>query len=871
MKPIKLIISAFGPYSKEVEINFEDFGTDGLFLVTGDTGAGKTTIFDAISFALYGEASGGNIRRESRSFRSDYAEPETPTFVELTFQHRGKEYRIKRNPEYERPAKRGGGMTKESASVEFHTPDRDKVLTKTKEVETEIINLLGLDREQFSQTVMIAQGDFMKILRSKSDERKKLFQKIFNTSKFEQLENLLKEKNSRLERIHARADEEIAAAMSMIKIEDDFPEAQLLEEENQPPKALKLIRKLTEHQKSKLEQLSKDAVKNTENTAKKSEAYGIYQQINNDFSTLDQAKKNAADLAAKSEEIKTKEEKIRLARAAQAVVPSVQLYNASASAVIKLNSEIETSKERIRTGETTVTSAQKDFDDAKSKFETIEQLKKKADDLETIIPVIRSFSEAEDALSAAEKKQKEAFDASKAADAEYMKVKEAFYSSQSALIAKELKDGQPCPVCGSTAHPAPAEATGQLSTKEEMESADTARKDAETTLQTAAGKVSEAKLIRDQKKQQIAEAGMEGSNAGQLEKEANSIRKDIQNIKAAYENASEALQNAKVSLENEKGALGAAEKQLVQENDNLQARINQLKASLAENGFDDVKAYNAAGLDAKTLKNLENETADYHTRVSSVKDRIAEYESKLAGKSPTDLTALEEEIRELKVKATAISTESRNLQSRCDANIVSADKIAAKLEEKAETAKEYAVINELYKTVSGSLGGGKAKLKFEAYVQQFYFNQVVACANQRLKVLSDGNFHLRLKQEASNLRSQAGLELEVFDANSNAWRDVSTLSGGESFVASLALALGLSDMAQSKSGQIKLDSMFIDEGFGTLDENTLHQAMEVLSKLACGDRLIGVISHVSELKQRIDKQIVIRKTRTGSELEIIKG
>lgn len=871
MKPIKLTISAFGPYSKEVQINFEDFAAEGLFLVTGDTGAGKTTIFDAISFALYGEASGGNVRRESKSFRSDYANPDTPTYVELTFCHRGKEYNIKRNPEYERPAKRGAGMVKEAAAVEFHMPDRDKVLTKSKEVESEIISLLGLDREQFSQTVMIAQGDFMKILRAKSDERKKLFQKIFNTSKYEQLENLLKEKNSTLEKIHARADEDIAAAISMILIDTDFEKAAQLQEEKQPAKALELIRSLIEFQKSKLDKLAADAVKITEKTESKSKEFGLYQQINNDFHMLEQAKKTKADLESKSEEIKLKEERIRLARAAQAAAPAVKLYNASAAGVKNLNTSIEAARKSIKECEESAKFARSDFDRAKEKYGTLELLKKQADDLEAIIPVIRSFSKSEAEFAAAEEKQKAAFIASKNADAKYIKVKENFYSGQSAIIAKELKEGQPCPVCGSLEHPAPAEAAGKLATKEELEFADSTRKEAEIQLQQATGKATEAKLIYEQKKQLIMEAEMEESDAAQLEKQAESIRENIKNIKAVYEKTAESLQNAKVALENEKGALSAAEKQLEREKKILQKNLKELNASLAENGFADVKSYNAAGLDLKTLDNLEKETADYYTKSASTKDRIMEYENKLQGKKQTDLSVLETEILELKNQATAVSAEIRSLQSRHDANKTNEDKIEVKLKEKSATAKEYAIVNELYKTVSGNLGGGKAKLKFESYVQQFYFNQVVACANQRLKVLSEGNFHLRLKQETTNLRSQAGLDLEVFDANSCAWRDVSTLSGGESFVASLALALGLSDMAQSKSGQIKLDSMFIDEGFGTLDENTLHQAMEVLSKLACGNRLIGVISHVSELKHRIDKQIIIRKTRTGSEIEIVKG
>lgn len=870
MKPKQLIISAFGPYSSQVEINFDDFGTEGLFLVTGDTGAGKTTIFDAISFALYGEGSGGNARRESKSFRSDYASVDTPTFVELTFEHREKEYYIKRNPEYERPLKRGEGMTKESASVEFRSPDRDKVLTKSKEVDAEITNLLGLDREQFSQTVMIAQGDFMKILRSKSDERKKLFQKIFNTSKYEQLENILKEKNAKLEKIHARANEDIQKALDKVVVDEDFSQAKQLEEELQPAKALELIDILTKHEDCKLLKLAEETKNITEQTAEKSRRHGICQKVNDDFDTLDKAKKSAEILASKSEEIKEKEGCIAGARAAQAVLPAAKLYQASATAIKGLNATIEEAEASISKKEKNLTKANMDFDDAKKKYDTLDQLKKKVNALEEIIPVISSYSQAEKDFENAEKKQKKAFDVSRKADDEYKKVKEAFYAGQSALIAQELAEGQPCPVCGSIEHPAPAKARGELVTKEELEDADASRKTADFDLQEASKKVAETKAIREQKKQQIADAGFENTDAKQLSNQAKQIKNDIKIIEDDYKKAEEALQSARTELEKSKANKETASNQLKTEKDNFQTKKKELEESLRENGFADIKAFNDAGLGKQELVELEDEVKKYHTQVASTKDRIAEYEAKLEGKTKTDLSALEEEITTLKNRAEEISNQSKKLQSRFDANVACGETIREKLKEKNATAREYAIINELYKTVSGNLGGGKAKLKFEAYVQQFYFNQVVACANQRLKVLSDGNFHLRLKQEATNLRSQAGLELEVFDANSNAWRDVSTLSGGESFVASLALALGLSDMAQSKSGQIKLDSMFIDEGFGTLDENTLHQAMEVLSKLACGNRLIGVISHVSELKTRIDKQIIIKKTREGAEIQIQK-
>ena len=293
----------------------------------------------------------------------------------------------------------------------------------------------------------------------------------------------------------------------------------------------------------------------------------------------------------------------------------------------------------------------------------------------------------------------------------------------------------------------------------------------------------------------------------------------------------------------------------------------EYEEALKENGFEDETSYKVYKLDQISIKNLENEISNYETKVTTINSKIVTLKERLKIETIIDLSISEKERDDIQVKININDKELKNISNEDTINTKCQKELVSSKSKKEKLKKEWTIINNLYLTCAGQITSN-IKMPFETYVQQYYFKQVIAAANKRLTILTDGMFILRCKEEAKNMRSQGGLDLDVYDKNTGAWRDVSTMSGGESFMASLALALGLSDVVQSESGNIRLESMFIDEGFGTLDEESLNQAITLLGKLADGNRLIGIISHVNELKDRIDSKIIVTKTLTGSTVKI---
>ena len=291
---------------------------------------------------------------------------------------------------------------------------------------------------------------------------------------------------------------------------------------------------------------------------------------------------------------------------------------------------------------------------------------------------------------------------------------------------------------------------------------------------------------------------------------------------------------------------------------------------LQEQGFADEREYQLAKLPEKEMEAAEIALRTYREQLASLAHQADQLKEKLSGKEKADLAAL----AALQSAAEAARKAAEQAAAKADRKIAlhedSLQEILKARRQMKRKEENWAVIRDLYDCCAGKTGGSRrAKLTFEAYVQQYYFKQVVAAANKRLTILTEGMFTLRCKEEARDRVHQSGLDLDVLDRSTGQWRDVSTLSGGESFLASLALALGLSDVVQGQSGAIRMEAMFIDEGFGTLDENALRNSLQVLSELAEGKRLIGIISHVHDLEEKIEKQIIVKKTLRGAELSVV--
>ena len=471
-------------------------------------------------------------------------------------------------------------------------------------------------------------------------------------------------------------------------------------------------------------------------------------------------------------------------------------------------------------------------------------------------------------LARLDRLQTKALEDSNRAEQEYLAVRQAYYRSQSGLLARELREGEPCPVCGATHHPAPAVLQEGGATQEQFQAADDHRKRLEEQLhkissQTAAARAALETLQKTLQEEGIGDEDTEQSvrqRMNEADAAARKIREAAERTETRRSQCQSRLEKAAVLLEACLKKTGELEK----EADRLD---REFAAGLAQQGFEDETAYRAACLTAEETERLDGAIRRYEEKKKSLNDRVQEREKQLKDSARADIEALLQQQKAMTEQYRQAQERSRGCDRRLTLHQEAGKAIRRAAEQKKAHAEEWAVLDDLYRAMSGQLSQ-KVKITFETYVQQYYFKQVVAAANKRLTQMTDGMFVLRLKEEAKDRRSQSGLDLDVLDRATGQWRDVSTLSGGESFLASLSLALGLSDVVQSESGGVRLEAMFIDEGFGTLDENALRNAMALLSSLADGDRMIGVISHMPELRERIDKKIVVHKKLTGSEIEL---
>lgn len=874
MKPIQLVLSAFGPYVERTVIDFSALGEEGLFLIAGDTGAGKTTIFDAISFALYGEASGGKEKRKSKSFHSDYVSDQTETYVELTFRHRGETWWIRRNLEYQRPAKKKkDGMettTRQAADAQMRNEDTGEEILRMDDVNRRVRELLGLTQDQFTQTVMIAQGDFLKILTASSDDRKKLFRDLFHTNLYVDLQSRLQEKN------RACADEQKALEQVILSAEGKIdPEAEFAEREIllsycgqiQYTDALcALLARLIEQEKAAQEQARAQKKEAADQIGALIAAVTEGERVNRDFADWESKRARLAALTAGQGEIDAQRAALAAARRAQQLETDEALMRRTRRDMDAQREALSDAQAALEQAEKALPEAETRMKEAESRGGEIHALLAQAKQMEDCLPVLGEVERLKAALDTQKRELQRLTEASSRAQAAYTAAQNSYYLSQAGLLARELKAGQPCPVCGSTAHPCPAQITPETVTRQALEQAAKRRETAEKAQSDAAtrlaanrvaldereGRLRALKIGADETRQRLA-ARIDAAHQAAADRQ-----REIDAARSAYQ----ALDKRKTAAQS---AVDAAQKQLAALEKDLRAQTEAFEQKRAAHGFEDEASYRLAKRTNAEIERLDREIRNYDEQKRTLAAQTHELEDKLSGRQRTDLAALQNRrAAALDRQAKAENAEKAmvrklTLHESAEREIRQANAAIQKKRGK------WQIIQELYTCCAGiAAGNPRAKLTFEAYVQQYYFRFVVAAANKRLTRLTDGMFTLRVMREAANRVSQSGLDLEVLDRSTGQARDVSTLSGGESFLASLALALGLSDAVQSQSGQIRMDAMFIDEGFGSLDENALRSSIDVLLELADGKRLIGIISHVQELEERIDKQIVVTKTPNGS-------
>ncbi len=918
MRPLQLTMSAFGPYAGKVKIDFSKLGEKGLYLITGDTGAGKTTIFDAITYALYGSASGQN--RETDAFRSKYADADTPTEVELTFSYNGKTYTITRNPEYERPAKRGGGVTLQKAEALLIFPDGRRI-TKQGDVNGAIAGIMGIDRNQFLQIAMIAQGEFLKLLLAPTDERKKIFRQIFKTQPYQNLQERLKESASalRLECEQARSSVKQYISGGICAEESPyfalFHQAQT--EETPITDVLDIFAKVIADDERALETLAKqiaDVEKQEKETLVKLDKANDYARIKSDWEKAQVAFKRAREMRVEWEN------RLRVETEKKAETETLEKQSATFTAQISRCEELEKVRESVRLTEKLF--AQKETEkkekaekcalfaekilalkeELKSLATAGERLQKQTAERDKAEEKKRQIVALLDALDKQEEQRKK-LDVERekyrllSASAnerlnEYNRQNQAFLDEQAGILAERLQEGVPCPVCGATSHPCMARKSENAPTesllKECKRASDVAQK--AMTEQSELCSRLDGKLAENQKttvskfKELFGELPQNlteylQSALTQTDEKLKSLQAEIGRLEksvARKQTIDERLPNG----EKEKERLQTEMKDLDVEIARLQAqsvagkeRENALKKELVFSGKEEVRQRIAelekqVGERKKALADAEKNFHDCEKEISGLESVLAQLQAQLKNGVEIDVLAETAKKQSLANEKGVLLRQKENVVVRLQTNKTAVENIRKKSETLMALEKKYAWVRALSATANGNLTG-KEKIMLETYVQTTYFDRIIARANTRFMVMSGGQYELKRRKEGGN-RSQSGLDLDVIDHYNGTERSVKTLSGGESFKASLSLALGLSDEIMSAAGGIRLDTMFVDEGFGSLDGESLSQAMRALSGLVESNRLVGIISHVDELKERIEKQIVVTKEKSGgSRVEIV--
>ncbi len=861
MKPLKLTMAAFGPFAGEAIVDFEQLGTDGVFLITGDTGSGKTTIFDAISFALYGEASGGRERRLTRNFRSDFASPTADTYAALQFEHNGTRYEAWRSPGYERAARRKGGNDIVQAPPKGHLVNLETgeyLASRTEEMTKKVEELLGLSRSQFAQTVMLAQGDFRTILTAKSDDRKEIFRRLFDTALYDRFQEKLRLRNSAFEANHEKLENELHAAMQQVRMEA-LPE-------DTPERPEEFLERLTIHNASLTEALAQgDAALKKQRKAATAlvERIAHGREVNRSLAELAEKLQQKTMLEGRAAEMAEKKERCSRGEKAALIAADARRLSDREAARKHAAEERVALGTRIAIQETAAVRAQERLQAAEEAAGALDALRQREHQLAEAGPLFGKLRKLERDSIAAQSKLHTAREALRNATQQHAEAFDRFLLGQAGLLAQRLETGMPCPVCGSVTHPQPAAVPMDMPAEEDIrrlkreESA--ASEQASAWAKKCAATEAEIRTLSENPLlQEMDEAGLEEALAA--------VRAECQRLEAELRSA---RQNAQEMQSQLAGMRGQAER-LHAEEEAAAADVKRLEmrfvAALTEHGFADTQDFEAARMEPQELSLLRRELESYRHDSAILSAEIMALRQRTEGEEAVDLTILEEESRTLEQQLQTDEQNLRIMHTGAERNREAELRIRHCLEEMAKLRDAWGTVAELYKTVSGQQGGGKAKLRLEAYVQQYYFRRIVASANQRLKLLTEDLFVLRCREEAKNLSQQSGLDLEVLDRNTGCWRDVSTLSGGETFLASLALALGMSDVVQEGCGAIQLDAMFIDEGFGTLDSHALRQAITLLDKLADGKRMIGLISHVDALKHRIDRKIIVTKTARGAEI-----
>ena len=1044
MKPLKLTMSAFGPYADIQIIDFTELDDRNIFLINGPTGSGKTTIFDAISYALFGEAS--NTNKDRDGLRSDFAFEETVTYVELEFSLRNKTYKVTRYPQQARKKSRGDGFTNKNAEAFLILPDENTV-SGVNAVEEKINEVLGINKNQFRQIVMLPQGEFRKLLEADSSEREIIFRKIFGTELFEKFQKILDDKRKEIYRNIAKVNTERITNVKRIDASNNENLIELINKENLNFKEIILkVNQVIENDETEKENYFKKIELINEEEIKIQNEIVMLEEANKKIREKEEYEKKYRELISQKEEYENKKLRLHQGRKASEVMifennfkerknyfkikeeeyremkKRVNLYEKKVEDSIKRLKEEESKEEErkeISNKLTIIKSFQNKVRDYENKKDNIDKIKQeldikekhysnldkqikmdrtklnnlnkefiklqkfevekekvnsKVEEREALCDDMRDFYKYYNGYLINTKKYNNLKVNFNKVEKNYMEFKlnyemmeDNFKKGQAGILAKDLKEGMKCPVCGSMNHPNPAKIIKGVPTEEELKNIkdefETIKQQRDTVLQNLSdlngvitnsneiildyklklkkslGEIIEEnwekdilhfiftkgkeialevqnlkdrliKIKEDNKKKidvrnnliklegeiekntillekvneeykdSFAKVKSEEKSIFDIEKEIPEeirsilaldkkvkyledtllkLNQSLENARREYENANNEYIFLKTNKKNKLENLEELLKDIEKKKENLIKKI-------VECGLKSYDYYLSMKLSEEELKNLDEDIQNYNQNVETIKfnlDRAIRESKDLEVK---DVNTIKEKLEVVKEEKIKFNKEYNIIFSRLDNNIKSLKEINKLNEKINKKENDYNIIGELARI---SNGDNDERITFERYVLAAYFDEIIDASNIRLSKMTGGRFLLNRKEERGKGRRQEGLELEVFDNYTGKARHVKTLSGGESFKASLSLALGLADVIQSYAGGIKLDTIFIDEGFGTLDPESLDNAIETLVDLQNDGRLVGIISHVPELKERIDSILEIIPTKEGSKARFI--
>ena len=941
MRPEKLTISAFGPYADRTEIDFSRLGDSGLYLITGDTGAGKTTIFDAITFALYGQASGQV--RDSAMFRSKYADTATETFVELVFSYQGKKYQVFRSPEYMAPKKRGTGLTLRKAEAQLIYPDERQPVTKARDVTRAIEELLGLDYEQFTQIAMIAQGDFQKLLLAGTVQRGEIFRQIFHTGIYQQVQLKLKEAAQSRYKEYDEMRRSIAQYLDGVKLRqregteaEEFAELKKGKFEGKLERSLEILKSFIDQEEKRESELLKQEqevdqkIRTMENILhlsaqkrnleqKKDIARKQLEQLLPDLEKASGEAEKYKDADQKCEAlgilIREKQEQLKkyqvleqLKKELDEIRMQLKKCRAGQEANIRQEQQLHKDMEQLKKERSLLENSQLDLQKAITEKEKRTQRKSELNGLET---EMREFKGLYEATKEQQKKYQAAYEKAQQQSEYYQQIFHSFLDAQAGILAQELKENEPCPVCGSLSHPHPRiiskgrtvtqeildnekiklDKLEKISADQSLEAGKLKERSNASWKQIVSGAeelLAEFQEFRKETKNGNGQAGDFRTVWKQMilminrEKEQckNLLTESDRKIREAEENTKRKQKVEKLleNLEKEKDILQEKKNSCDREQTGLTTKASENEKQ-QKNAAEEIRqVHSEAGKEVleKEIREKQQEYIDLKENSRKMKETFERFQAEKARITSTIKTLdeqqkeigeiREDEIREQYTESTTQKTElaekRKELFSIQSGNLEIFRKVQKRKEEMTKAEAEYVWMKNLSDTANGNLNG-KAKIELETYIQMAYFDRILRRANVRLMTMSSGQYELKRQEQSENRKEKAGLDLNVIDHYNGTERSVKTLSGGESFQASLSLALGLSDEIQASAGGIRLDSMFVDEGFGSLDEEALSQAVKALSSLADGHRMVGIISHVAELKDRIENKIIVTKQCSG--------